>query len=367
MGIKDTAARCGAQTLMPEWVPPGAAHYIAHTEQGEPIRALARAAGCHASTVLRQIRKVENRRDDPLVDAALRRLGAAGARLTAPVRARDLAKGHLRATPPDMPDDVTLTREAMRVLRRLVETGAVLAVATDLDKAVVVRDLPGQASARTAVVDANVAEAMALKDWITPKNTGRIVRYRITATGRQALVDMLKRYGATVAFEAEQQRQDAEHAEEEAGRTRRYGLTESPIAALGRRRDKCGNPFLPEGLVQAGERLREDYELARMDEDRPQDWDAFLKGTPAQPSPDTEATGSAAARAHSRMQTALTNLGPGLAEIALRCCCYLEGLETTEKRLGWSARSGKVVLKIALERLRLHYDSDAGRSGAMIG
>ena len=31
-----------------------------------------------------------------------------------------------------------------------------------------------------------------------------------------------------------------------------------------------------------------------------------------------------------------------------------EGLETAEKRLGWSARSGKPSLKIALERLAAH-------------
>ena len=30
--------------------------YLAHTEAGIPIRGLARDAGCHASTVLRQIR-----------------------------------------------------------------------------------------------------------------------------------------------------------------------------------------------------------------------------------------------------------------------------------------------------------------------
>ena len=37
-------------------------------------------------------------------------------------------------------DETTLEQEAMRILWRLCEKGAVLAVATDMDKAVVVRD-----------------------------------------------------------------------------------------------------------------------------------------------------------------------------------------------------------------------------------
>jgi len=45
--------------------------------------------------------------------------------------------------------------------------------------------------------------------------------------------------------------------------------------------------------------------------------------------------------------------------VALRCCCYLQGLEIVEKRMGWSARSGKIVLRIALQRLRRHYDDQA--------
>ena len=47
--------------------------------------------------------------------------------------------------------------------------------------------------------------------------------------------------------------------------------------------------------------------------------------------------------------------GIGLADVALRTCCFLEGLEGCERRLGWSARSGKVVLKLALQRLVEHY------------
>src|SRR6056297_2820316 len=59
---------------VPSWVPQAALHYLAHTETGRSIRAIAREAGCHASTVLRQIRACETRRDDLLFDHALRRL-----------------------------------------------------------------------------------------------------------------------------------------------------------------------------------------------------------------------------------------------------------------------------------------------------
>ena len=59
--------------------------------------------------------------------------------------------------------------------------------------------------------------------------------------------------------------------------------------------------------------------------------------------------------ARDRVTKALDSLGPGLADVALRVCCFLEGLEACERRMGWSARSGKVVLKIALQRLADHY------------
>ena len=57
---------------------------------------------------------------------------------------------------------------------------------------------------------------------------------------------------------------------------------------------------------------------------------------------------------------ALDDLGPGLSDVVLRVCCFLEGLESAEKRLGWSARSGKIVLKIGLQRLLKHYEEVYG-------
>ena len=51
----------GTAMYLPAWVPEDAKHYLAHTEGGEAIRKLARMAGCHASTVLRQVRRIEDR------------------------------------------------------------------------------------------------------------------------------------------------------------------------------------------------------------------------------------------------------------------------------------------------------------------
>lgn len=283
----------------------------------------------------------------------------------------------LKAAPDAPPSNELLRREGRRVLLRLAEQGAVLAVAAEMDKAVVVREDACGTTTRTAVVDSAVAQAMALKEWIMCEVPGRIARYRITGPGRAALAGLLAEAenGARKGLSEGQARfvgrdevlNDPSGADVSTRRRRmRYCAAETPLLALARRRDKSGEPFLSDDLVSAGERLREDFELAQMGPKVTQNWDGFLTGGvhAGTPSGAGLAKGPAAARA--RIAAALRDLGPGLGDVALRCCCYLEGLETAERRMGWSARSGKIVLRIALQRLRRHYDG-LGQAGGMIG
>lgn len=312
--------------------------YTRHIREGVPIRALARELGCHASTVLRRIRRFEERRDDPLIDSAL-------------------------SAQPGQPLDEKKLRQ---VLRRLVEPGAVLATTDGIETAIVTRD-----DIRTAVLGRDMAETMALRGWIAQtRSVGRIQRYVPTPAGRAVLRRMLKgeSIGGEVADHADQHRLWGERVLDDPkdGRSRRtrVNLAESPLQVLARRSDANGQPFLSPGMVAAGERLREDFELAQMGPRVTQNWEGFLTA-----GIDAGARGfsGGSGTARERVGAALRDLGPELGDVALRVCCFLEGLEMTERRLGWPARSGKLGLKLALIRLERHYQEHYGPRSRLIG
>ena len=361
--MSDVVAPGDIPDRVPPWVPKETLSYLAHTEGGASLRALARKAGVHASTILRQVRSVEARREDVLVDKFLQRLGE---RVHHCSQDPDDQTGD--PGPFDEADDLSdeqLKREACRVLGHLSDPAALLAVVADMEKAVIVREAEDGDTSRRAILDRTVAEALAFNGWIACEDAGKILKYRITSLGRTTLGKLMAQAEMKALGMAEQQAAfsfDGQPAQSGFGqRGARLPASETPLALLARRRDREGRLFLSSDLVTVGERMHEDFVLTGLSSRKDETWDQFIcraqSETPAAPQ---------AARAQNRLVSALRDLGPGLGDAVLRCCCCLEGLELTEKRMGWSARSGKIVLRIALQRLKRHYAA-LGEDGALVG
>ncbi len=347
--------------------------YIDHVENGIPLREIAKRDGVHPSTVMRRIRKIENRRDDPLLDDALIRISKQSQRILTSKEA------FMNIPHPKSFNEaqVKINKDIMRVLRRLSEKNAFMVMSLELQKAVVMRG-SGKAQIRSAVLSRELGQKMLLKDWIECSHAGKFDKYAITNTGRARLKRMIAEHEVdsdNAGFDEfaspflEQHREWGQRSvnSTDTGQRKqiRVNLRESPLNMLGRKTNKDGKPFLCRDLLNAGERLREDFELAQLGPRVTQNWDRFLVGSDRGNFGSNEGGGSSSAQ--NRLSKALTALGPGLGDIALRCCCFLEGLEATEKRMGWSARSGKIVLLIALQRLRMHYEEAYGGVSDRIG
>jgi hypothetical protein len=124
-------------------------------------------------------------------------------------------------------------------------------------------------------------------------------------------------------------------------------IAESPLAWLHAR------GHLPDRLFDAGEQLRADYERSQLAAAVTMRWDPVrVKSTGADRglSPSEK---QIAARA--RFDGAMAAAGRGLEDILWRVVCACEALPQAEKTLGWPVRSGKLVLRIALERVADFY------------
>lgn len=105
---------------------------------------------------------------------------------------------------------------------------------------------------------------------------------------------------------------------------------------------------------EAGERLAGDYDRATLTPRLTMDWrrPVFVDGGTRN---DEAPVSLAALEARRRVQAALDYTGPGLADLALAVCCAEVGLEECERGFALPKRSGKVLLKMALMRLSVHY------------
>ncbi len=154
-------------------------------------------------------------------------------------------------------------------------------------------------------------------------------------------------------------------ADRPAGSSAGLNASESPLAWLAGRKGPDGNPLISPDMLQAGERLRRDFETGQMGERVTSQWGAsIMPGARGRSgAPDTGLNRSERAMAaRQRVWRALEHAGPGLSSVLLEVCCLASGLEAAERHLNWPRRSAKLVLLIALQRLAQHYGYGEART-----
>jgi hypothetical protein len=343
--------------------------YLAHVEGAASLRILSAASGRPATSIHRAIRRIEALRDDPLVDLAFDTLGDVARRTLSKdaISEDDDMTQALRADD----DAATLARSdyamrvAARTLERLAEPEAFMMVAKGAEKAGVF-SRKNKFRRPLGLLTVDMAADLAARDWVRcVSKTAMSAKYAISDAGRAWLRRRRAEEEVADAPVARIERPSPFAAQHMAPGERavaradgsvevvRVNLAESPLGWLASRKGPDGAPFLTHAEFEAGERLRNDFEAAQMGPRVTQDWRSFLTPRDGGFGPAEPGDGPRAAR--DRLSRALEHMGSGLADVALRTCCHLEGLESTERRMGWSARSGKVVLKIALQRLAEHY------------
>lgn len=117
--------------------------------------------------------------------------------------------------------------------------------------------------------------------------------------------------------------------------------------------------MIDEAAFAAGERLRSDMTRAQMTPRVTASWETPVSagnGGRLRQEP-----GDMAMAARQRVSRALAAAGDEFAGVLVDVCGFLKGLEQVEKERGWPARSGKLILRMALARLAAHYGLAAAR------
>ena len=130
-----------------------------------------------------------------------------------------------------------------------------------------------------------------------------------------------------------------------AARSVTVNVAESPLSWLHAR------GLVDTRQVEAGERLRADYERAALGPRTTMNWGTRVDGGAGM----RLDPGEAHLAARRRFDAAIAATGRGLTDVLWRVVCAGEGLPAAEKALGWPARSGRLVLGLALDRLADHY------------
>ncbi len=275
-----TKARSNVQLIADQGLQEAAAQYVWNKVHGKPMREIARATGVHASTVMRHVRKIENNAEDPNIQALIRAAEAA---------------------PMDMGHSVGA--EIARAKKSLRVAGSVLVVSKGMKRAVVLHPTEnGEFEQATVISDAAV-HMMVLQSTVRPIAHGRITKYVLCEEA-----------DGTLPIEA----------------SAPVRLVDSPMENLARRKDNEGRPFLERDLIKAGLRLHEEFRLTGCEAQIETYLDDLLCQQRAYELPQMPAEW----RALEQFRATVDDLGPGLAEVAVRCCYFEQGLEKLNKSWG---------------------------------
>lgn len=130
------------------------------------------------------------------------------------------------------------------------------------------------------------------------------------------------------------------------GRGVTINVAESPLSWLHARGHLSDRQF------DAGERLRADWERAQLAPSVTMRWDPVRVGGGSNSG---LGPGERQIAAKVRFDGAVAAAGPGLADILWRVVCAGDALADAERALAWPTRSGKLVLKLALDRVAEFY------------
>ncbi len=131
------------------------------------------------------------------------------------------------------------------------------------------------------------------------------------------------------------------------GRSVTVNMAESPLAWLHAR------GHLSDVQFSAGECLCRDWERAQLAPAVTMRWDPVrVQGGGGEVS---LSVGERQMAARMRFEGAVAAAGPGLSDILWRVVCAGETLPWAERALAWPVRSGKLVLRLALDRVAGYY------------
>lgn len=142
--------------------------------------------------------------------------------------------------------------------------------------------------------------------------------------------------------------EDGGSATRRARRSVTVNQVESPLGWLHR------HGHLDRRQFDAGEQLRGDWERANLSPCLTMRWELGPKVPRRSAGGGLDATERQTA-AKARFEEALAAAGPGMSDILWRVVCAGEGMRDAETALGWPARAGKLVLRMALDRVASFY------------